>query len=55
MDSKPVQIGAVLYPGFEMLDLFGPLEMFSILGSELVTIHLIAAAESCPDRLVVWR
>lgn len=34
-------INAVLYPGFEMLDLFGPLEMFSMLGEE-VDINLIA-------------
>ena len=35
------RIGAVLYPGFEMLDAFGPLEMYSVLGKnevELVTV-----------------
>ncbi|MEM7001274.1 MAG: DJ-1/PfpI family protein [Pseudomonadota bacterium] len=37
-----LQIGAVFYPGFEMLDMFGPLEMFSMLGSEQVTINTIA-------------
>lgn len=29
------RINAVLYTGFEMLDLFGPLEMFSMLGDEV--------------------
>jgi transcriptional regulator GlxA family with amidase domain len=27
-DSTPRRLGAVLYPGFELLDFFGPLEMF---------------------------
>jgi transcriptional regulator GlxA family with amidase domain len=27
-DSRPRRLGAVLYPGFELLDCFGPLEMF---------------------------
>jgi transcriptional regulator GlxA family with amidase domain len=29
---KPLQISAVLFPGFELLDVFGPLEMFGLLG-----------------------
>lgn len=29
------RLGAVLYPGFELLDLYGPLEMFGCLGREL--------------------
>jgi transcriptional regulator GlxA family with amidase domain len=40
--SKPRRLGALLYPGFEMLDYFGPLEMFSILGSDSLTIHTVA-------------
>ena len=40
--SQPLRIGAVLYPGFEMLDLFGPLEMFSMLGTDQIAIHTIA-------------
>lgn len=40
--DKPRRLGAVLYPGFEMLDYFGPLEMFSILGSERLRIHTVA-------------
>ena len=40
--SRPRRIGAVLYPGFEMLDTFGPLEMYSVLGKEEVEIVVIA-------------
>ncbi len=35
-------VGALLYPGFEMLDMFGPLEMFSILGQDAVSIAMVA-------------
>ena len=28
-------LGAILYPEFELLDLYGPLEMFGCLGPEL--------------------
>ena len=42
MRSPPFTIGAVLYPGFEMLDMFGPLEMFSMLGTDNVEIKMIA-------------
>lgn len=40
--SSPLQLGAILYPGFEMLDLFGPLEMFSLVDSQLLAINTIA-------------
>jgi transcriptional regulator GlxA family with amidase domain len=40
--SKPLALGVILYPGFELLDVFGPLEMFTALGSELLTAHMIA-------------
>ena len=40
--SNPINVGAVLYPGFEMLDLFGPLEMYSMLGPEVVDIITVA-------------
>ncbi len=33
--SSPRTLGAILYPGFELLDLYGPLEMFGSLGPEL--------------------
>ena len=42
MSDQPLQLGAILYPGFEMLDLFGPLEMFSLLDPALLTINMIA-------------
>jgi len=41
--SKPLQLGVLLYPAFELLDVFGPLEMFASLGAERVRIHTIAA------------
>ncbi len=34
MSDQPLTLGAILYPGFEMLDLFGPLEMFSMISRE---------------------
>ncbi|MAE96024.1 MAG: dimethyladenosine transferase [Deltaproteobacteria bacterium] len=33
--TRPRTLGAILYEGFELLDLYGPLEMFGILGEEL--------------------
>lgn len=42
MSEQALTLGAVLYPGFEMLDYFGPLEMFSVLGSDKVRIHTVA-------------
>lgn len=42
MSTKPIQVGAVMYPGFEMLDMFGPLEMFSILAPDTVSITMLA-------------
>jgi transcriptional regulator GlxA family with amidase domain len=36
--SSPIRVGAVLFEGFEMLDFFGPLEMFGLLeGSAGIT------------------
>jgi transcriptional regulator GlxA family with amidase domain len=32
--SSPIQVGAVLFEGFELLDFFGPLEMFSLMEGE---------------------
>ncbi len=42
MADDKLALGAILYPGFEMLDLFGPLEMFSMVPAELLSIHMIA-------------
>src|SRR5262245_48574643 len=38
----PLHLGIVLYPGFEPLDVFGPLEMFMNVGSERLRVHMIA-------------
>lgn len=37
-------VGALIFPGFELLDLFGPLEMFGLL-PERFTIRLVAERE----------
>lgn len=42
MSTPALTLGAVLYPGFEMLDYFGPLELFSVIGSSRITIHTVA-------------
>jgi transcriptional regulator GlxA family with amidase domain len=39
---KPRTLGAVLYPQFELLDLYGPLEMFGCLGEAL---RIVTVAE----------
>jgi putative intracellular protease/amidase len=45
MKTEGLKLGALLYPGFEMLDYFGPLELFSVLGSSIVEIHTVAEAK----------
>ena len=40
--SQTLTVGAILYPGFEMLDLFGPHEMYSMLGPDAVQIVTVA-------------
>ena len=42
MEAEKVVVGALMYPGFEMLDMFGPLEMFSVLGTEKAEILMLA-------------
>ncbi|WOJ92705.1 DJ-1/PfpI family protein [Congregibacter variabilis] len=42
MNTQALQLGAVLYPGFEMLDYFGPLELFSVVGSAAININTVA-------------
>jgi putative intracellular protease/amidase len=39
-----MRLGAVLYPDFELLDAFGPLEMFGCLGSELEIVVIAERA-----------
>jgi transcriptional regulator GlxA family with amidase domain len=40
--TKPRTLGAILYPKFELLDLYGPLEMFGTVGPE---IEIVTVAE----------
>ena len=40
--TKPRVLGAILYPQFELLDLYGPLEMFGCLGPAL---QIVTVAE----------
>jgi hypothetical protein len=45
--SSPVHLGAVLFDGFELLDLFGPLEMFGLLeGTAKITEYFTASGIS---------
>ena len=40
--TDKLRVGVLLYPAFELLDVYGPLEMFASLGAERVDIKLIA-------------
>lgn len=40
--ARPLTLGVILYPGFELLDVFGPLEMFASVGRERLVIHMVA-------------
>ncbi len=40
--SRPLTLGVILYPGFELLDVFGPLEMFTAVGTGLLKAYIIA-------------
>jgi putative intracellular protease/amidase len=40
-NPAPIKVGAVLFTGFELLDVFGPLELFGMLG-ERVAITMLA-------------
>jgi hypothetical protein len=42
MTDTALNLGALLYEGFEMLGLFGPLEMFSNVGDGRVRIVTVA-------------
>ncbi len=46
MSDTPLIVGGLVYPGFEMLDLFGPLEMFSMLGPERARILLVGESST---------
>jgi putative intracellular protease/amidase len=38
----PITVGVVLYPGFEVLDVFGPVEMFLNVGPQRLKVVMIA-------------
>ncbi|MBT5700849.1 MAG: DJ-1/PfpI family protein [Gammaproteobacteria bacterium] len=42
MTDQPLILGAVLYEGFELLDMFGPLEMFTAVAPEVLQVVMIA-------------
>lgn len=42
MANTSLTVGAIMYPGFEMLDMFGPLEMFSMITQDRLEIAMIA-------------
>ena len=41
-------IGALIFPGFELLDVFGPMEMFGLLDKEF---HIDLVAENAGPKL----
>ena len=40
--TRPLTLGVILYPGFELLDAFGPLEMFNSIGRDRLITHIVA-------------
>ena len=40
--GKPLTLGVVLYPGFEVLDVFGPVEMFVNIPANLLQVVMVA-------------
>ncbi len=42
MPDKPLTLGAVLYEGFELLDMFGPPEMFTALPPDMLQVVMVA-------------
>jgi putative intracellular protease/amidase len=41
-EKRPLILGAILYEGFELLDMFGPLEMFTALPADMLQVVMIA-------------
>lgn len=41
---RPLLLGAIFYPGFELLDVYGPLEMFGSLGPDLQIVTIAQKA-----------
>jgi transcriptional regulator GlxA family with amidase domain len=48
-DIKSLTLGAILYNGFELLDLYGPLEMFGNLKSEIKIITVAEKVSPVPS------
>jgi len=49
-ESKTTRtLGVVLFPGFELLDAMGPLEMFGVVGPELKVVTIAAEAGPVPS------
>jgi transcriptional regulator GlxA family with amidase domain len=40
--ARPLTLGVILYPGFELLDAFGPLEMFNSIGRDRLITYIVA-------------
>jgi transcriptional regulator GlxA family with amidase domain len=45
----PLKVAALLFPGFELLDLYGPLEMLGLLGERVSITMLAKAAGEIPS------
>lgn len=41
-EKPPVTVGVILYPGFEPLDVFGPVEMFMNVGAKRMKVIMVA-------------
>ena len=48
-DTRPRRLGALLFPGFELLDLFGPLEMFGNLQGIVDVVTVAQQAGAVPS------
>ena len=48
-DKNPLILGAILYDGFELLDLYGPLEMFGNLKPQVEIITVAEKVRSVPS------
>jgi transcriptional regulator GlxA family with amidase domain len=48
-DKNPLTLGAILYDGFELLDLYGPLEMFGNLKPQVEIITVAEKVRSVPS------
>ncbi len=47
--NSPLRVGAVLFPGFELLDIYGPVEMFGLLGNRARVTMLAEASGPVPS------